>query len=637
MKDAPDSALTLYPCWDMTAPAPPPRCRLYHLTPLGVGTPAVESLSSFLLRLAAAHCVEMGTLFAQEIALLLNDPYLLKSPTEPVPYALHLVKAIHSVNGLGSTLPRWVRAVETLTGQSQLQRLTMWPWERLFTPRALMRKTRAWCPDCLADNQTKNEPVYERLAWTLQTVTVCPVHARRLREVCPFCGGSAPVLTVRAQAGHCFRCAQWLGTVLPSASAGSTPVEQEPPSALVRASLVGELLATPTNLLPPLSSRLFADLLDHYARQVTAGNVAAFARFLGFDYLMTRALRYGANRPMLHVLITLLERLELSVLEFFSGQPTGIALPDQREYQMPDRLAAAQALMQTAATDPSCPSVNELSRRLGYKHAGNFRQANPELCKEIAERNRRVRTYDPLAHQSLYDEQTLREKLSAALLLHPAPALKQIAEELGYQAISSLRVRCPDLYQALRQRRNTYLQERKAALAEALQAILQEEPPPTLRAVTQRLELKSESCIVYQFPALAKAITQRYRDHQSAHKESIRQALEAALTAAPPLSVRQIARNTQASLSRLYDYFPDLCRQVAARRIEYLRQRSLGRKERFKAALKQLVTELAEQGIFPSRKHISQSALGPNILRSDWACAYYEELLREIPLAESVK
>lgn len=637
MKDAPNSTLILYPRWDRHIPAPPLRSRLYHLTPLGVGTPAVESLSSFLLRLAAAHCVEMGTLFAQEIALLLNDPYLLKSPMEPIPYALQLVKQIYSVNGLGPALPRWVRAVETLTGQTQLQPLTMLPWERLLTPRALLRKTRVWCPDCLADSQTKNEPVYERLAWTLQTVTACPVHERRLSEVCPFCGGSSPVLTVRAQAGYCFRCTQWLGTARPSAPADSAPVEQVPHSALVRASLVGELLATPTHVLPPLSSRHFADLLDQYARQVTSGNVAAFARFLGFDYLMTRALRYGANRPMLHVLITLLERLELSVPEFFSGQPTRIALPDQREYHMPDRLAAAQALMQTAATDPSCPSVNELSRRLGYKNAGNFRQANPELCKEIVERNRRVRSYDPLAHKSLHDEPVLREKLSAALLINPAPALKQIAEELGYKAISSLRVRCPDLYQALRQRRNLYLQERKAALAEALQAVLQEEPPPTLRAVTQRLEMKNESAIVYQFPDLAKAITERHRAYLRTRKENIRRALEAALTAVPPLSVRQIARNTQASLTRIYRYFPDLCRQVAARRIEYLHQRSLGRKERVKAEIKQIVTELAGQGIFPSLKQMFQAGLSANILREDWACTYYEALLREIPPVKKVK
>ncbi len=404
-----------------------------------------------------------------------------------------------------------------------------------------------------------------------------------------------------------------------------------------KARLVGEMLTISADLPLSLSPRDFADLLDSYARQVTAGNVAAFARFLGFDYLMVRALRYGVNRPMLDVFVTLILRLELSVKEFLDGKETKIELPNRREYQLPPRASEARELMQAAVTDPSCPSVSELSSRIGYKNEGNLRHADPELCKEISARNRRVRKYDPQAHQSLYDDQILREKLSAQLLENPAPPLKQIAEDLGYKNQSSLKSRCPDLYCALIERRQIYLKEWKEALEEKLKAVMREEPPPTLRAIVSRFEMKSESAIVYHFPDLTKAITDRYREYRKNYREETRLALGSALTEVPPPSVHQIARNTRYGLTRLYQHFPDLCRQVAANRIEYLHQRSQALREKRKAEIKQVVLDLAAQGIFPSNSNVVQSPLCKNILRAEWARKYYEELLSEITLVDKAE
>jgi len=43
--------------WDLTVPDVPPRARFYSQEPIGIGTPLVESLTSYLLRLAEAHGV----------------------------------------------------------------------------------------------------------------------------------------------------------------------------------------------------------------------------------------------------------------------------------------------------------------------------------------------------------------------------------------------------------------------------------------------------------------------------------------------------------------------------------------------------------------------------------------------------
>ena len=56
-----------------TSPPFPPRTRLYHLAPIGVGTPAVESLTGYLMRLAEAHCVSTGALVSAELLPLLQQ------------------------------------------------------------------------------------------------------------------------------------------------------------------------------------------------------------------------------------------------------------------------------------------------------------------------------------------------------------------------------------------------------------------------------------------------------------------------------------------------------------------------------------------------------------------------------------
>ncbi len=99
----------------MALPDVPPRSRLYRLTPLGTGTPEVESLSSYLMRLAAAHAVETGTQFSMELVPAARCAYLLQADSQPRPGALSLVKDIHVINGLSRGCATWVKAVETLT------------------------------------------------------------------------------------------------------------------------------------------------------------------------------------------------------------------------------------------------------------------------------------------------------------------------------------------------------------------------------------------------------------------------------------------------------------------------------------------------------------------------------------------
>lgn len=55
-------ALPRLPIWHMSIPNIPPRSRLCNLAPLGLNRSLVESLTSYICRLAYEHHVEVGTL-----------------------------------------------------------------------------------------------------------------------------------------------------------------------------------------------------------------------------------------------------------------------------------------------------------------------------------------------------------------------------------------------------------------------------------------------------------------------------------------------------------------------------------------------------------------------------------------------
>jgi hypothetical protein len=68
------SALNLDDGWCALAlPSIPPRTRLCSLEPIGVGTPFVESLVSYLTRLADTHCVAPVNLTFEVILPLFKD------------------------------------------------------------------------------------------------------------------------------------------------------------------------------------------------------------------------------------------------------------------------------------------------------------------------------------------------------------------------------------------------------------------------------------------------------------------------------------------------------------------------------------------------------------------------------------
>lgn len=178
---------------------------LYGLEPIGIGTPFVESLSSYLGRLAAAHMLPVSALLRNVIANYLpKDNHNLGKGIGPQ-------AIIKNMNGMGDAASYLVEVLEKLSGRTNLATLTMIPFSKLISPRRLMSSVSSWCPHCLEERKAMEQPVYFPLIWSLKDSKKCPVHRCTLSSACPHCHAISPVLASRTVMGYCHRCTGWLG------------------------------------------------------------------------------------------------------------------------------------------------------------------------------------------------------------------------------------------------------------------------------------------------------------------------------------------------------------------------------------------------------------------------------------------
>lgn len=388
--------LSVYPTWDLTMPTLPNRSALYPLPPLGVGTPDVESLTSYLARLAAAHSVSPRVLLVEAVIPLVGRNDLSKATDNSL--SAFWTMDSRALNGTGTIARVWTQAVVTLTGCIDLAHLTLLTWRAVLPTRGLLRRSRAWCPACYEEWRRDGSIVYDPLRWALAAVTVCPRHRRLLRQACPHpdCRRSLPPLASRSTPGHCTACGGWLG-----ASAETGEDEGEVLGAEVVAwqswvdTAVGDLLATSPMAAPPGRERVTSLI----ARCVApTGGSTAFARAMQLKHETVWSWTRGTQLPSLGALLALGYRLDLSPRNILLADPGPIndapirprppeavpATATRRKRFETDRVRAALADVLQRAEEPP-PSMRAVARRLGYDHvdlSGRF----PALCHAISAR-----------------------------------------------------------------------------------------------------------------------------------------------------------------------------------------------------------------------------------------------------------
>jgi len=446
-----------YAAWNSRMPIVPRSSRLYHLSPIGLKTPMVESLTGYIVRLADAHCVSAGVLYWKEIRAVAG-----KGNIFTFRVASDEGYSTHSINSFGSPAADFVRALESLTGRSDLRYLTLLPWAEVLTHFSLLRRSRVWCESCLYAWQHAGQPIYEPLLWALQPVTVCPYHRCRLRQVCPSCQNQIGPLDSRSRSGHCSRCGR---TLVPNVAGRAVDGQIAPDAEMIWADWVanalGELLAAAPEIRWSPERMQLAETIRLCVDQTSSGNASAFARLMNVGRGDVIRWQKGKARPRLLTLLNMAYRRGISLLELLKESPISdtsrvfvrpALLTSERTTKRPrtrhswriDIEGLSQSLRLALKEDPP-PSVYQVIKRLQCNEV-TVRRHFPELCAELAR------------HYAKY-----RVKRAVARKMQAAEEVRRVALDLHEKGINLTRKNIRPL---LRSSDYLNLEEGRAALRE---------------------------------------------------------------------------------------------------------------------------------------------------------------------------
>src|SRR5215469_3065768 len=296
--------------------------RLYYLEPIAVGEPMVESLASYVTRLADAHSVSPRTLIKNEIAPLLKKTSLYQSGHLMSGHLKTYLKQSHTLNGTTLWAEDMVEVLEQLTGRHDLRFLTMLSWKHVISTHKLLRWSRAWCPMCYEQWQEMNQIVYEPLRWSLDVVSVCHIHRIPLQTQCPYsdCNLVQPPVSSHTQPGYCSQCKRWLGNALLYQSERLTPCDDvEWPLQQWIALGVGGLLSKAPALCALPQREEFLSTIDKYAEKLTGGDRKALVHQLECNFPAIRGWLFKKRIPTLTYLLFFCRHLETSPFNFLTG------------------------------------------------------------------------------------------------------------------------------------------------------------------------------------------------------------------------------------------------------------------------------------------------------------------------------
>ncbi|MDJ0595946.1 MAG: TniQ family protein [Pleurocapsa sp. MO_226.B13] len=192
-----------------------PCSRLFSLKPIGIGTSVTESLSSYLCRLAAEHCVSLQKLVTQEISSLIIDRQREQnSASRSISSIFGNSDAKPAINGMRNMTRSLVTILEQLTLRQDLRYISCLTYQGVIRDRSLFRQHKAWCPQCFVQRKQEKQIVYEPLLWSFKDVNYCLQHNCQLSDRCPHCDSPQKAIANHSRLGYCDKCKQWLSNNL---------------------------------------------------------------------------------------------------------------------------------------------------------------------------------------------------------------------------------------------------------------------------------------------------------------------------------------------------------------------------------------------------------------------------------------
>lgn len=538
-----------YPHWDVDALPLPPRSRLFRLPFIGVGSIEVESLTSYIARLAVEHCVSPRKLFCEEVLAQVGrySDYLSSSP----------FFSAHTVNGIGEFAEVTVRVLERLTLQQNLCYTTFLVWREVFAYNHLLRSNRAWCASCYQEQLTGQKYVYDPLIWSVEAVLMCHRHNEILCQACPHCGNQLAFLARQYQPGYCSKCLKWLGVMSTGKSRQSklkslTTTEQA--TQIITLDIVGELLSSAPNVSTQPTRQIFLNNLTRVVEKTAQSNINLFSDLVGMWSGKIRRLLAGESKLGIETLCHLCTKLNISPIDLLcergkgilSGKFTSSSRRNDPTKSLTTPWSEVETNLRAALHENPPPSIEAVARRLGY-YPPRLRGGFPTLCEQISSRYKNYRKS-----------------------IHPLPGI----------------------------------------ISGTLRAALKENPPPSLQSVFRRLGCRDTGYYYYShYFDLCVVIAKRYKDHRNKpfNKQLTQEQLTSALKEDPPPSFSSLARCLGHNRDFFRQKYPELTRAIALRHMQYRKNQQREQAERLRHMIREAIKTISALGLYVSEGRVKDN------------------------------
>lgn len=292
------------------------RSCLYSIVPIGIGTINVESLSSYISRLADAHCVTVGDIMTHLIAPELDKKYINSMVFKG---GNGFYKSSSAINGHGNTADNFIEVIAFLTKRSDIGKITFVNCRGIVPFRGLLKSSRHWCPSCFQADLERKQIVYERLSWTLQPFLKCIIHRRTLESICPYCKSNMYTLERKSVVGYCSKCFSWLGDLKESKNMIFKADETNDDSMRL-------FFFAFINL--PFENDSVSRSISFYINRNFEGSLSKAARFFGYPKSTLWGWKEGTNLPPLKALIDITTKLQISLTELFNLAESKISIKE---------------------------------------------------------------------------------------------------------------------------------------------------------------------------------------------------------------------------------------------------------------------------------------------------------------------
>ncbi|MQA38508.1 TniQ family protein [Rugamonas aquatica] len=423
------------------------RSVLYNIVPMQMNSHRQESLTSYLIRLARAHCISPRDLikyvFGKEDAAIRK----LADNTFYTRYAA-------TINGLGRNAKLLAAAANQLTSRTDLHILTMLPWADIIPEQSegfIARRPR-WCPMCFHDQLNENNETYTPLLWALTPYRRCVVHGCAIEETCACCGKAQAFVPRIADASICDHCRTSLARSNDASAILNSHVDANRTQGYEE--ILEAMLHEQTRVQKTVKRDFLCNTLKCIVTEQFQGKRAGLCHAMGWNKWALNGWLDKGERVSLPKLLQLGHGFSTPVVDLCAGR-TGPSLrpPQSKVGQVVSRARRPQLTQQQRGqyfreldTKVSRESFTTSMREAGLPYGlgrSALRYWFPDLCQRISER--RTRAFR-LAAQSAAAERVRFVRAAVATLVSAGidPTRRKVDQEIKKHGLALAR---PEIFQ----------------------------------------------------------------------------------------------------------------------------------------------------------------------------------------------